>query len=97
MVVGPIIWASRLQTLTAQLTTEAEFIFKTYCVREDAWIRDTLVELGLKQVNPTFMHQDNLGAIFWTNDVPGLRKVEHIGLRYHVVREAVKPRVICVV
>ena len=82
-------WASRLQTLTAQSTTEAEFISLAHCVREIHWLRATLAELDVYQSAPTTVHQDNLGTITWTNEVQGLRKVKHIGIRYHYVRDAV--------
>ena len=86
---GPVVWASRLQTLTAQSTTEAEFISLAHCVREIHWIRSTLSELNASQSAPTVLHQDNLGTISWTTEVQGLRRVKHIGIRYHYVRDAV--------
>lgn len=91
---GPVVWASRLQSLTAQSTTEAEFISMAHCVREIHWIRTMLTELGVSQKGPTVVHQDNLGTISWTNEVQGLRKVKHIGIRYHYVRDAVDARAI---
>ena len=42
------------------------------------------------------MFQDNLGTIRWTEDVQGLRKVKHIGMRYHYVRDAVDTRNVAV-
>ena len=86
---GPVVWASRLQTLTAQSTTEAEFISLAHCVREIHWIRAMLNEVDASQPKPTVVHQDNLGTISWTNEVQGLRKVKQIGIRYHYVRDAV--------
>lgn len=89
---GPVVLASRLQTLCAQSTTEAEFISLAHCAREIHWIRATLAELSVDQKGPTIVHQDNLGAIYWTNEVQGLRKVKHIGIRYHYVRDAVEEK-----
>ena len=48
-----------------------------------------MAELNVYQAAPTIVQQDNLGAICWTNAVQGLRKVKHIGIRYHFVRNAV--------
>ena len=92
----PVVWASRLQSLTAQSTTEAEFISLAHCVREIHWIRATLEELHVFQSEPTTVYQDNLGTISWTTEVQGLRKVKHIGIRYHYVRDAVDAKTICV-
>jgi len=58
----PVVCASRLQTLTAQSTTEAEFISLAHCVREVHWIRATLSELEAEQSNPTFVHQDKFSV-----------------------------------
>ena len=90
----PVVCASRLQTLTAQSTTEAEFISLAHCVREVHWIRATLSELEAEQSNLTVVHQDNLGAISWTTEIQGLRKVKHIGIRYHFLRDAVEEEAI---
>ena len=90
----PVVWASRLQKLTAQSTTEAEFISLAHCVRELHWIRATVSELKAEQSNPTVVHQDNLGTISWTTEIQGLRKVKHIGIRYHYVRDAVDEKAI---
>ena len=90
----PVVWASRLQTLTAQSTTEAEFISLAHCVRELHWIRATVSELKAEQSNPTVVHQDNLGTISWTTEIQVIRKVKHIGIRYHYVRDAVDEKAI---
>lgn len=66
--------------------TEAEFISMAYCVREVSWIHVTLVELVIKQVDPTVMNEDNVGSIYRMNDVPGLQKLMHIVISYHFVR-----------
>ena len=60
---GTVVLASRLQTLTAQSFTEAEFISFAHCVREIHWIPATLGELNFYQATPTIVHQGNLGAI----------------------------------
>lgn len=93
---GPVVWASRLQTITAQSTTEEELISLAQCVREVSWIRTTLAELGVAQDNQTAVYQDNLGTISWTTEVQGLRKVKHIGIRHHYVCDAVDDRQIIV-
>lgn len=93
---GPILWTSRLQTATAQSTAEAEFAALASCVREVRWVRDILEEVHCLQSEPTTIFQDNLGAISWTDHVQGLRKVKHVGIKYHYVREAVQHKHVCV-
>ena len=86
---SPIIWSSKLQTATAQSTAEAEFFALHSVVREVSRVRDILRELGEHQRSPTVVYQDNLGTISWTDNVQGLRKVKHIGVKYHYVRSKV--------
>lgn len=87
---GPVIWSSKLQSSTAESSTEAEFTALAKCVGEVNWVRAVLSELGFPPTGPTTVHQDNLGAIAWTKDVQGLRNVKHIGIKYYVVRDAVE-------
>ena len=87
---APIIWSSKLQPATAQSTSEAEFAALQACVREVDWVRGMLKEIGHAQRGPTTVYQDNLGTISWTDSVQGLRKVKHVGVRYHYVRSKVE-------
>lgn len=86
---SPVSWASKMQTATAMSTAEAEFAALASTVREVVWIQDILHEVGFEQETKTAIMQDNLGAISWTEDVQGLRRVKHVGLRYHFVRDMV--------
>ena len=94
---GPVVWSSKLQNATTLSTTEAEFYALSSCVRDVQWMRAVLDELQGHQGKPTVIYQDNLGTIRWTEDVQGLRKVKHIGIRYHFVRDAVEDKDVTVV
>lgn len=94
---APIVWQSKLQQATATSTAEAEFAALSTCAREVGWLRGVLAELHLQDDSPTTVLQDNLGTITWTQDVQGLRRVKHVGLRYHFVREMVDNMAIKVV
>lgn len=86
---SPVVWFSKLQTYTSLSSSEAEFFSLAHCVREIIWIGDVLHELGVPQMSPTTVLQDNLGTISWTEEMQGLRKVKHIGVKYHYVRDTV--------
>lgn len=85
----PVVWSSKLQTSTALSTSEAEFFSLAQCTREICWIRELLVEFDAMQSEPTELNQDNLGTISWTEEVQGMRRVKHIGVKYHYVRDVV--------
>ena len=86
---GPVVWCSKLQPATTMSTTEAEFYALSTCIRDVVWVRALLADLQSRQQSETVIYQDNLGTIRWTDDVQGLRKVKHIGIRYNYVRDAV--------
>lgn len=91
---GPVVWTSTLQTTTATFTPEAEFNALAHVIREVKWIRLVLGELKVLDDKPTKMRQDNLGTISWTEDINGLRKVKHVGIKYHYDRESVDSKVV---
>ena len=86
---GSFIYSSKLQTVTSQSTAEAQFRSLSATVRETVWVLHFLRELGIVLSGPTHIYRDNLGAIAWTQEVQGLRKVKHIGIKYHYYREPV--------
>lgn len=86
---SPIFWISKMQAATATSTTEAEFSALGTCVREISWLRQLLTDIGSPESGHTTIYQDNLGAIRWSEDVQGLRRVKYVGIKYHVVRSKV--------
>lgn len=60
---GGVSWSSRLQSLVAQSTTEAEYIAAVDAGREAIWMRNLLQELGYTLAGPTVLHMDNQSAI----------------------------------
>ena len=89
---APIVWVSKLQTTTAQSTAEAEFNALAHGIKEVKWMRSILNEIGMPQTEPTTVYQDNLGSISWTEDVQGIRRVKHVGTKYHFVRDNIESK-----
>ena len=90
----PVIWSSKLQTATALSNFEAEFFSLSQCTREVMCVRELLEELEVKQCYPTAVFKDNLGTISWTEDMQWLRKVKHIGIKYHYIRDSVQAKIV---
>ncbi|GJU44747.1 transposable element [Tanacetum coccineum] len=59
---APVSWKSTLQSTTALLTTEAEYMAMTEAVKEAIWLQGLLGELGIKQKFVT-MHSHSQSAI----------------------------------
>ena len=59
-------------------------------VREIAWLRMLLKELGYAQTKPTPIFIDNRAAIFLAYDAVNHKRTKHIDIRYHYIREHVE-------
>lgn len=60
---GPIVWASRRQSVVAQSTTEAEYIAAADATKKILWLRQLMSSVNAEQKNATILRIDNQGAI----------------------------------
>lgn len=91
----PIIWSSKLQTMIALSTTEAEYMALSSAMREVIFLMNLLEELRKNGVElldkqPLIkcnVFEDNVGAIELAK-LPKLRpRTKHIAIQYHHFRE----------
>ena len=87
---GPISWASRRQRTTATSSTEAEYIAQCSTVKEAAYLRQFLNELGTVQKTATLVNADNRGAIALAKGNSSQTRSRHINFLYHYTREKVE-------
>ena len=83
-----ISWCSRMQSIVAQSSTEAEYVASNDAAKEIVWLRRMAEELGFKQ-KATKLSIDNLSAKSLATTQMTKRLTKHIKLRYHWVREQV--------
>ena len=57
---------------------------------EVIWLRRLLTDVGVPPEGPTIIHGDNQGAIAMAKNPVGHARTNHIGIRYHFVREGVQ-------
>ncbi|KAH9687275.1 hypothetical protein KPL70_014703 [Citrus sinensis] len=82
-------WVSKLQTVVALSTTEAEYMAATQACKEAIWIQRLLEELGHKQQKiPVFC--DSQSALHIARNPAFHSRTKHIGVQYHFVREVVE-------
>ncbi|KAH9789507.1 Integrase catalytic domain-containing protein [Citrus sinensis] len=82
-------WVSKLQTVVALSTTEAEYMAATQACKEAIWIQRLLEELGHKQQKiPVFC--DSQSALHIGRNPTFHSRTKHIGVQYHFVREVVE-------
>ena len=90
-----ISWKSKLQTVVALSTAEAEFVAASSMVQEVIYARKLLDNLGFPQTAPTEVFEDNSTCIAWSEgSIGGSDKAKHIDLREHFVHDAVKKDVL---
>jgi hypothetical protein len=83
---GAVSWSSKLQTLVALSTTEAEYISAVEAGKEIIWLRQFLRELGYKIPGPSVLWMDNQSAIAMSKNPEHHRKMKHLSLRLFWLR-----------
>ena len=76
--------------MTAQSSTEAEYMAVSEAAKQAIWIRHFLYSIGKETVYnmaPTTIYEDNQGAIKLADNPVNHPKTKHIAVRYHAIRE----------
>lgn len=87
---GPVMWKSKLQTVVAASTCEAEYIAAAAATKEVLWARKLLADLT-GRVQRIRLHGDNQSALaLMKQHSPGSAgRTKHIDIAYHFVRHRV--------
>jgi hypothetical protein len=86
---GPIVWYSKLQTIVAQSTAEAEYVSLLPICQNIIWVRNLLHETGIQSIIATMsttLWCDNKAAIELSVNPKFHSRTKHIGKIYHLVR-----------
>jgi len=77
-------WQSKLQSLVAQSTSEAETYAACEVVKRTSYMRVLLHELGVKQMFPTVVHEDNDAVMSFVENYDHVRQTKHflVKVRY---------------
>ena len=88
---GAISWSSRLQSLVALSTTEAEFIAAVSCAQEMLWLRNLLTEFGYNLTHsPSTLYMDNNSAIAVAKNPEHFGRLKHIQLCLYWLRDVIE-------
>jgi hypothetical protein len=90
----PVMWRSKLQTLLASSTAEAEYIAMAKASKDIIWIRHFLAFLTKTSIEPIELLVDNQAAIQIGSQTAVTERNKHIDLRIHTVRDHVTKRAI---
>ena len=91
---GPIMWKSKLQSIIAQSTTEAEYIAINIAAKEAVYIKTLLKELGYYKQNKLPLYTDNNGALLLANNPVFHERTKHIAVKYHYIRDLINKGII---
>jgi len=91
---GPITWSSKLQSITAQSTAEAEIISATEMTKEIVHLKLLLSELGVRDDSPVLVNEDNQACILMGSGMKSSRSAKHYEIRLHFLQESIRSGVI---
>ena len=93
---GAISWASKLQTIVALSTTEAEFVAACTAGQEIVWLRTLLSELGFPPASLSTLLADNQSAIQVAKNPEHHGRMKHLDLRFFWLRDQVQEGVMAI-
>ena len=92
MAEGAVTWTSRMQKTVARSSTEAEYMALSEACSEVAWLTSLQREIGYRPNFPVPLVSDNQGGIFLAINPAHDRRLKHVDIRYHFIREYVESK-----
>ena len=89
---GSVTWTSHMQKTVARSSTEAEYMALSEACSEIAWLTSLQKEIGFVPTGPTPLVSDNQGGIFLAVNPAHDRRLKHVDIRYHFIREYVESK-----
>jgi hypothetical protein len=87
---GAVTWTLCMQKTVARSLTEAEYIALSEACSKIAWLTSLQKEIGYLPTASTPLVSDNQGGIFLAINPAHDRRLKHVNIRYHFIREYVK-------
>jgi hypothetical protein len=81
-------WNSRAQKTVALSSTEAEYMSLSDTCKQLVWVKSLMTELGIN-LAPVPLFGDNQGSIFLGSNPVQEKRIKHIDLRYHFIRDVI--------
>jgi hypothetical protein len=85
-----ISWRSKLQSIVALSTAEAEYVSLAEASSECVWLRKLLEDLNAPQTHATTIHEDNQSCIALTKNDEFHFRTKHIAVKYHFTRSLIE-------
>ncbi|CAL3964919.1 unnamed protein product [Diplocarpon coronariae] len=82
-------WKSKLQSIIAQSTTEAEYMAINSATKEAVYIKQILLKLGFYIQNKLPLYTDNNRALLLAKNPQFHKRTKHIAVKYHYIRDLI--------
>ena len=89
---GAVCWTSRMNKTPARSSTESEYVSLSEACSELVWLRHVQTEIGYPPEDPIPLCSDNQGGIFSATNSTHDRRLKHVDLKYHVIRDHVEQK-----
>jgi hypothetical protein len=83
---GAVTWSSKLQTVIATSTAEAEYIAAANAARDAIWLKRICKDLDVKTDQAVPLYADNQSAIHMATNSADTARTKHIDVCYHFLR-----------
>lgn len=97
MAEGAVTWTSHMQKTVARPSTESEYMALSEACSEVAWLTSLQKEIGYASTSPIPLVSDNQGGIFLAINPAHDRRLKHVDIRYHFIREFVEAKRVSIV
>lgn len=91
---GLVSWATRKQTSVALSSAEAEYVALSVGATEAIWLRMLLRDLHKNLTEPTVIREDNQACIRVAEEDKPTKRLKHVDVRWHFVRNEIQRGVI---
>ena len=91
---GAVSWSSKLQSIVALSTTEAEYIAAVSAGKEIRWMRNLLHEMGFSPTGPSVLRIDNQSAISVAKHPEHHGRMKQLDLSWYWLRDVVHKELI---
>lgn len=87
-------WSAQKQKSVALSSAEAEYVSLSVAVKEALWLQMLLQDFQVNVSEPVIIREDNQACIRIAEDDKPTKRLKHIDVRYHFVREEIQRRTI---
>lgn len=85
-----VLWTTRKQPTVSLSSTEAEYVSLSQAACDAVWLRNVLKDLGVDCCSPTTLFEDNQSCIHIASEPCDQKRLKHLDIRYHFIRECIQ-------